>query len=241
MTTDTHDSAALAVIERIHTQLAELPRVAALVRENLGDGAITPLDLTRLRIPAGGGMAWEYPTASGPEPRAAFEGIILHRQNARAYWSTSLDAGTGNAPPDCRSDDGKTGVGDPGGDCSVCPFAQFGSKGEGSNAQACKALSLLYVLVPGELLPVVVVAPPTSLRTVKDYMLRLTTGGDAYWHTVTRFGLDQAKNAGGIKFSRLALTKVATLDEPAQAAVADARVQMAPLFGTVEVHAADIG
>ncbi len=229
----------LATIDQIHTQLATLPRVAALVRENLGAG-VGPLDLARIRIPAGGGLAWEYPTAAGPEPRSAFEGVILARQNARAFWATSLEAGSGNAPPDCRSDDGIYGVGDPGGDCSRCPFAQFGSK-EGSNAQACKALVLLYVMVPGEMLPIVVVAPPTSLRPVKDYMLRLTSSGNAYWHVVTRFGLESSKNAGGIKYSQISLTMAGILDEPSQAALADARTQMAPLFGSVEVSSVDVG
>lgn len=229
----------LTVIDQIHTQLATLPRVAALVRENLGDG-ISSLDLSRIRIPAGGGLAWEYPTASGPEPRAAFEGIILARQNARAYWETALEAGSGNAPPDCKSDDGAFGVGDPGGDCSRCPFAQFGSKA-GSNAQACKALTLLYVLVPGEQLPVVVVAPPTSLRPIKDYMMRLTSNGNAYWHVVTKFGLESTKNAGGIKYSRLSMTMSGVMDEPSIAALADAREQMAPLFGSALIVPADVG
>jgi len=229
----------LTIIEQVQAQLAELPRVAALVRENLG-GGVGPLDLARIRIPAGGGLAWTYPTAAGPKPRESFDGVILHRQSARAYWSTALDAGSGNAPPDCRSDDAEIGVGDPGGDCARCPMAQFGSK-EGTNAQACKALSLLYVMVPGEGLPVVVVAPPTSLRPVKDYMLRLTSAGSAYWGVVTRFGLESSKNANGIAYSRLALTMSGALDEASQSAIADARVQMAPLFGTVEVGAADVG
>lgn len=231
---------ALTVLEQVNQQLAELPKVSALVRENLGDGGMTPLDLTRIRVPAGGGLAWEYPTADGIEPRASFEGVILSRQNARAYWATPLDQGAGNAPPDCRSNDAEYGVGDPGGDCKRCPMAQWGSK-EGSNAQACKALTLLYVLVPGEGLPVVVVAPPTSLRPVKDYMLRLTSAGTPYWGCVTRFSLVKTKNTGGIAYSRMDLTRSAVLDDAARQYVADARLQMAPLFGTVEVSTADVG
>lgn len=239
------ETTAIAVVEQVQRQLAEIGELGDVIAENLGGDRITSQQLTRIRIPSGGGMAWSYPTEDGPRPREAFEGVILHRQKARAFWRTALDQGNGNAPPDCRSDDAIIGIGDPGGACETCPFAQFGSKldarGQATNAQACKALELLYVLVPGELLPAVVVAPPTSLRSVRDYMFRLTSSRRrAYWTVVTRFGLEQAKSGSGITYSRLALSPVADLDEPSTAAVADARQQMAPLFGTVEVGRADV-
>lgn len=228
----------LAIIDQVRGHLAELPAMAGVLAENLGDGGLTPQDLTRIRVPSGGGLAWEYPTASGPEPRPTFEGVILHRQNTRAYWAQSLEAGNGNTPPDCRSDDAIVGVGIPGGRCDTCPLSQFGSK-EGTNAQACKALTLLYVMVPGELLPVVVVAPPTSLKPLKTYMLQLTSAGVRYWTAITRFALEQTKNAGGIKYSRLALQRVETLGEAEAAALSDVRAQLAPLFGQAPIDVRD--
>lgn len=233
----------LTIVDQIRNHLATLPQAAAVLAENLGDGGMTPQDLTRIRIPSGGGIAWEYPTANGPEPRASFDGVILHRQQTRAYWDTPLDEGDGNTPPDCRSNDAVFGVGIPGGQCDVCPLSQFGSKlnrdGSPGAGQACKALTLLYVMVPGELLPVVVVAPPTSLKPLKNYMIQLTSKGIRYWSAITRFGLETTKNAGGIKYSRVALSLVEPLGEAEAAALADARAQMAPLFGSVSIDPRD--
>lgn len=233
----------LAIIDQVRGHLAELPAMAGVLAENLGDGGLAPQDLTRIRVPSGGGLAWEYPTSSGPEPRPSFEGVILHRQNTRAYWAKPLDEGDGNTPPDCRSDDSIVGVGIPGGRCDTCPLSQFGSKlnrdGSPGSGQACKALTLLYVMVPGELLPVVVVAPPTSLKPLKTYMLQLTSAGVRYWTAITRFALEQTKNAGGIKYSRLALQRVETLGEAEAAALSDVRAQLAPLFGHAPIDVSD--
>lgn len=229
---------ALAIVESFQRQLSTISTLGDAIAENLGGDQITAQQLTTIRIPSGGGMAWAYPTETGVEPRATFEGIILHRQKARAYWATTLDQGEGNAPPDCRSDDAIYGIGDPGGDCARCPLAQFGSKldakGKPTGAQACKALELLYTMIPGEVMPVRVIAPPTSLRQVRDYMFRLTSSRQRPYSTVvTRFALEQAKSNSGITYSRMVLTPFADLDEPTAAAVQDLRVQMAPLFGAV--------
>jgi hypothetical protein len=59
----------------------------------------------------------------------------------------SKDAGGGIL---CRSDDMKTGIGTPGGDCATCKFAQFGSakNGEGKGT-ACNEFYNFPVLIVG--------------------------------------------------------------------------------------------
>ena len=237
---------AVAVVDAVQAQLAQLGDFAGIIQENLAGEDITTRNLARVTIPSGGGMAWAYPGADGTEARTAFEGVILHRQKARAYWSAGLEAGGGSTPPDCRSDDSFIGIGDPGGDCKICPYAAFGSKvgpgGQQGRGQACKLMSLLYVMVPGELFPLVVVAPPTSVKVVTDYLFRLTSRRQPYYSVVTRFALEQQKSGGGITYSRLAMTTVAELDEPTAAMVRSVQEQMAPLFGAVvEVQAAEVG
>lgn len=59
--------------------------------------------------------------------------IILDGKNSRAYYQTAYDpkaAKVGNLnPPDCKSNDGSIGVGNPGGECKVCPHSQWGANG----------------------------------------------------------------------------------------------------------------
>jgi hypothetical protein len=51
----------------------------------------------------------------------------------------------------CRSDDCKTGVGEPGGDCHRCPFAQFGSaRGGSGKGTACNEFHNYPALVVGQ-------------------------------------------------------------------------------------------
>lgn len=239
------DTTAVAVVEAVQAQLAQLGDFAGIIQDNLAGEDITTRNLARITIPSGGGLAWAYPGADGTEARTTFEGVILHKQKARAYWAAGLEAGGGSTPPDCRSDDAVYGVGDPGGDCKTCPFAVFGSKvgtnGQQGRGQACKLMSLLYVMVPGELFPMVVVAPPTSVKVVTDYMFRMASKRVPYWAAVTRFGLEQQKSGSGITYSRLALSTVAELDEPSAAMVQSVQEQMAPLFGAaIEVQASEV-
>lgn len=236
---------ALAVVEAVQQQLAQLGDFADIIKENLAGEDITTRNLARITIPSGGGLVWAYPGSDGTEARTTFEGVILHKQKARAYWSAGLEAGGGAVPPDCRSDDAIYGIGDPGGDCKQCPFAVFGSKvgtnGQPGRGQACKLMSLLYVMVPGELFPMVVVAPPTSVKVVTDYMFRMASRSLPYYGVVTRFGLEQSKAANGITYSRLVLSDVAALDPSYTALVQERQQQFAPLFGAVvEVQASEV-
>lgn len=59
--------------------------------------------------------------------------VFLDGKNSRAYYASAYDpksakAGTLN-PPDCKSNDGIEGVGNPGGKCATCPLSQWGANG----------------------------------------------------------------------------------------------------------------
>lgn len=79
----------------------------------------------------------------------------------------------------CQALDNLHGVGEPGGDCLVCPLSQFGSsKKEGSNAPACMQFYNYAVLVMPEGKGKVVFGPEmlavlsiksTGLKTAKDW------------------------------------------------------------------------
>lgn len=172
-----------------------------LIRQNMGDAGGNAFDLDRVTVPTGGGTAFAVPALSGEaESRPILEGVILHWQDARAYWASEY---AGGEPPQCASEDGLRGIGDPGGDCTVCPFASFGSDPKGSRGQACKQVRRLFMLMPGQILPVVVSVPPTSIGGMRKYFARLTAAQVPYWRAVTRLRLEGTVNKQGIKFSRI--------------------------------------
>lgn len=189
---------------------------AALAAEVLAPGETLGFgDLPRVKLPAGGGTAWELPTG---EASKTLDGIIVHRQLTRAYWRDPFGSGESNAPT-CSSTDAVRGVGEPGGDCASCQFAQFGSGANGG--QACRLITRLYVLPDGSPAPWVVLVPPSSAQAVRRYIVSLlATRGLAYWLVRTRLTLEKAQTPSGITYSVLGLTMLEALDG-AEAAAAD--------------------
>jgi hypothetical protein len=192
---------------RVLNSESNLELVQAAIAENVGAGGITEFDFDRIKIPAGGGLAFNVTTLEGEDSEKTITGVVVLARDARAYWKTSLDQSGGNLPPDCHSNDGFVGIANkdselPGGDCAKCPLAQFGSDTKSGRGQACKALRQLFLLRGDSLLPVVLALPPTSLKAAKQYMLRLAGQGVPYWAAVTKIGLETAQNATGIKYSK---------------------------------------
>ena len=64
--------------------------------------------------------------------------------------------------------------------CATCPFNRYGSDVDTETAQprrgkACREKRLILFLRDGESLPVVVLAPPSSLRAVDSFVTLLAT------------------------------------------------------------------
>jgi hypothetical protein len=172
-----------------------------VVRENLGAQQISPSDFERIKFPTGGGQFWEVTGLSGDtEMVKSIQGLILMHRTERSYWSKEF-SGEG-APPDCRSRDLITGIGTPGGLCATCPFSQWGSAAKG-DGQACKVHGTLFVLQPGELLPIIIPVPVASVTTFKKFMLNLSSKNVKYSHVVFSLELEPMVNKGNIKYARL--------------------------------------
>jgi hypothetical protein len=198
------DYAALAVSEDISTIIAEAA----------GPSGIDPqTDLDRVHIPAGGGQVWEIPTLEGSDAAKEIEGVIVHHNQARAYWRQSFEESGGGTPPDCSSRDGYDGIGDPGGDCAKCPFAQFGSGNEETNSQACKQMTIVYMMRPDSILPMAVALPPTSIKPARAYLLRLASRGIRPHEVVTRIKLESAQSGSGIKYSKASFEMAGRVDK----------------------------
>lgn len=208
----------------LHSQGGE-GSVAQIIEDNFGDEGFSPSDLDRLKVPSGGGQAWDIPDE---DPQRFVEGIIIHRQPTRSFWFAGRgEGGQEDTPPDCWSGDAKVGTGvfgpgsqsNPTGECGECPMNVFGSSDRGSgNGKACKEQMQIFMLQEGSILPVQVSLPPTSLRGFRKYMTRLASKGKSYYSVVTRLGLEKVKG-GGQEYSVVEPSKAADLD-PAEALAA---------------------
>ncbi len=219
--------------------LALLPQeggktIADVIRVNVGPGGITPADLERIKVPAGGQLAW---TLDDDEPAKEFEGVILAQRDIRAYWRERYNGE--HTPPDCYSQDAETGVGTPGGSCAACPFAQFGSavneKGEAGKGQACALRRVLLILRPDNRLPVVLSVPPSSLKPVRNYLLRLSNKGTIFTDVTTVFGLAAEKSGSGIVYSQVMPRRGRDLGPTEGAALQEYVKAVMPAFQAVQV------
>lgn len=216
--------------------------IAQIMRDNLGGEQLTPFDLERVKVPAGGGMYWSIATPEKPNgaPVDEFSGVIVYQRLGRQYWSVSMEDGGGGTPPDCSSEDGVTGSGNPGGSCHECPMAQWGSAPKGGRGQACKTARLLFVVSPDSFLPRVVVVPPSSLQGVKKYMTRLASLGRPYWSVVTRFRLERATNAQNIAYARIVPELGQVIDPELVARVREYAAELRPVFEQVRADRGEV-
>lgn len=207
--------------------------VTELIAENLGAGTKLSLgDLTRIKIPAGGLTQFVIPSVTGQDSMSPHvDGVIIAHKLNKAYWAEEFEKSGGGTPPDCRSDDMVHGLGKPyaedasvvpqadetGWLCESCPNNQFGSaKGGDGAGKACKDLRFMFFFTQNSLLPSLIVAPPTSLKETKKYLLGLTNEGILYNQVITRFELTEQKSKAGIKYAQLKPTMVGALNEEQQ-------------------------
>lgn len=224
--------------------------VRDLVRENIGE-ELTMLDLDRIRIPAGGGMAWEVPTLEGEGGDITKEivGVIIAHKFARVFWEQSIDEAGGGNPADCSSTNGRSGVpldfaaakaGGYSGVCKECPKAEFGSADKG-RGQACSQRKQLFIITPDDLLPIVVNLPPTSIRETSAYLRRLASRGKMFHSVVTRLTLRKDQNQDSIEYSRVVVTQAADLSPEQAEFFAKVAVSIrGQLDQTLMVDAADV-
>lgn len=191
------------------TMSADLAEGIAEEMDGLGT---IPFD--RVKIPAGGALAFEVPGEDEDNPESANElvGVILHHHPVNAYWENDFSGA--NDAPDCASIDGKEGVERETGvvkSCANCPYNQFGSDGQG---KACKNSHRVYLLREGNPIPIILTLPPTSIKSMRDYIgKRILVKGLRSYQVITKVTLKKEKNAAGIAYSRAVFSYVDKLSE----------------------------
>jgi hypothetical protein len=174
----------------------ERQAVAAAFAENCASGSFTEFDLSQIKV-ASGTALWLIPTLEGDVTAPAIDGVIVKARDTRVYYP---EKDAGNVPPQCSSIDCITGVGDPGGACAACPFADWDSGDNG--AQACKQQKQFFMLRGTSVLPEKVTLPPTSLKAIRQFFLRLATQGVQYSECIVRLELEKAKNPQGKEYGK---------------------------------------
>lgn len=178
-----------------------------IVHGNLGPGGVDLFQLDRVKCPSGGATQFEIPDIEAPDGTSytnELTGVVLAFSDRRQYWKESLDAGGGGNPPDCYSLDGVFGHGDPGGPCSTCPMAQWGSaikNGKPTKGQACGQKRALVFLPEDAVLPLLVMVPATSMNACKKAFLRISGKGRPVSAALISIKLAKAKNADGIAYA----------------------------------------
>ena len=172
-----------------------------LANFNINDNFLDELsgldnEFERIKIPAGGGTMFEFPSSNPDEPDMVkdFSAVILYHHPMYVFYSSKFNGS--NNPPDCLSIDGITGVGIPGGKCVNCPKNKFGSGENGS--KACKNKHQMYLLRENEIFPMILSLPTSSNREFSRYIKRLLSRGKKSDSVVTKFSLRKAVNKTGI-------------------------------------------
>lgn len=226
-----------ATVENFNLVTLDNEIAEAVAEEMEGLGTI-PFD--RVRIPSGGGLAFEIPGEDEENPESATEliGVILYHHPVNAYWAEKFSGA--NEQPDCSSFDGKQGIKRGTGeikDCSNCPYNQFGSDGAG---KACKNVHRVYLIREGSPVPLILSLPPTSLKYMRDYIAkRILLRGMRCYDAVTKITLKKEKNANGIAYSRAAFTFVGKLTKEQSAAAAAMAASIKQTDKNIEVDDAD--
>jgi hypothetical protein len=228
-----NDKNELTVTEQQSGYMTSGANLNELLQDELNGLNIT---FDRIKIPSGGGLAYELPGVNPDEPISAseFKAVVLYHHPSNSYYKDKYTGG--NTPPDCSSQDGAVGRVEETGElkaCSDCPLNKFGSGENGG--KGCKQKRRLYILREGETLPTIFIVPTGSIADFSKYVMRLLSKGQRTSGVVTRFGLKRAKNAGGIAYSQAAFSAERGLTDGERANIDRMVEQVKKLAGKVVV------
>ena len=228
----------LRIIDPQVVRIVPEPEELAIVRADLMD--IDRLPVGKIQIANGGANAFKVTEPGDDDDHPAMEvvGVIIHSHKVNAYWQEGFGVGE-NSPPDCRSDDGITGLRQDSFElvaCDTCPLNQFGSDGKG---KACRNGRMLYIMRDGDVLPLTMKLPPSALSACDKYRTKVALSRRLMHAVLTRITLrtEKGKGKGGADYSVPVFEAVAQLP-PAEAErvrqYADSFVAMAAKMGMAD-------
>lgn len=168
----------------------------------------------RIKVPSGGGIAYEVPSDNPDEPdsKKEIKAVILHHHPVHSYYKEKFTGG--NDSPDCSSFDGINGIDKETGEVKPCKDCELNKFGSGENGgKACKNKRRIFLLLENSAIPVIFSLPTTSLGDFSKFILRLRGKNKKSFQVVTKFTLKKEQNAGGITFSKVVLSTERDLSE----------------------------
>lgn len=204
------------------------PELMAELQDEMADlDAESGIDCRTIKLPAGGGLAYEVQGDDDDDVEYLKEiiGVIVFTHRANGFWPGNYGSDDGNKIPYCSSMDGKTGIRIDSGEivtCENCPYNQFGSaadeKGNQSRGKACKNMRRLYIMRDGNPNIYLLTVPPTSIKEVNKQLTKIMgSKGIPYTNLIIGLKLEKAVNSNGIAYSKVIIEKKGLL--PAEAAV----------------------
>ncbi len=196
------------------------------------------LRFEKVKVPSGGGLSWKVPNEDGgADSINELIGVIIDHHPINAYWAKEY-SGEKN-PPDCSSLDGITGIDidlNSKKPCATCPMNQYGTalKGKG---KACKNMHRVYLVREGEIFPLLIAVPPTSLENFKQYARRLTAKMRKSSSVLTKLTLAEAKNDGGIEFSKIEFRRAGDLEKESAQKMSEFAKTMKPYLRQIAIDA----
>lgn len=227
------------------------PDLLAELRDQLEDlDPETGITCRMIKIPAGGKLAYEVQGESEDDVEYMKEinAVIIFTHRVNGFWPNAY--GTSSNPEDkvpaCSSMDGKSGVwGDTGElrTCETCPLNQFGSaaasKGEQARGKACKNMRRLYLMMDGDPNFYLLTVPPTSIKEVNRQLAKIIGGGTPYTGLTVKLTLEKAKNASGVEYSKVLISKSGLLSPAVAAKALELRRQIKAQYQSMAITADD--
>ena len=179
----------------------EVTNVMEIIETNLGTAGVQISQLDKVTVPPGGGKTFAVNPGDGEIAVQNITGIIVWAPTQNGFWSKPIEEAP-NDPPACFSADGITGIGDPGGQCYCCPNKEWGSDFK-ERGKACRDLRPIFLLQPGEYLPIIVQTSRMSIKRLGAYFTLLARKGIPYYAAITEIGLEQQQRPGTPLYSVL--------------------------------------
>ena len=166
-------------------------RVLLEIEQELGE-PLSPFTL-KVQNPSGKDNKWRLPDGTSMDTITC---VVLYTTLHNVRWIGQV--GDGSLPV-CKSADGYTGVGDPGGNCQICPHSRKGSHPKAKvdpmlrNKRGCDHRRLLVIMCEGEEVPYFISAPPASLAPLQEWMWKVRQHKPKlpYCHMLTKLKLMQ--------------------------------------------------
>lgn len=195
-------------------------------------------EFDRVKIPTGGGLAFEVPgdDEDNPDMEKEIIGVIADHHPVNAFWEDKYSGQ--NNPPTCSSLDGVQGIDIETGEaraCNSCPMNQWGSA-EDSRGKACKNMHRVYIKRSDELFPILLTLPPTSLKPFSNFLAKRVLGkGRRSSEILTKVTLKKATSNQGIAYSQAAFSVAETLPEDLAQQMKQYAEQIKPLTRGVAI------